>query len=83
MAYWDNALFVGSLAAMWLTARKKIENWIFWFVIDVVSVAVYWVQGLPLYALLYVIYLAMAVAGWLAWKRSMSLTGSAASSAGL
>lgn len=73
LPYWDNALFVGSLVAMWLTARKKIENWIFWFVIDVVSVAVYWIQGLPLYAGLYFIYLAMAVAGWLAWKRSMTL----------
>jgi nicotinamide mononucleotide transporter len=72
LPYWDNALFVGSLAAMWLTARKKIENWAFWFAIDVVSVGVYWAQGLPLYAALYFVYLAMAVAGWRAWKRSMA-----------
>jgi nicotinamide mononucleotide transporter len=71
LPYWDNALFVGSLVAMWLTARKKIENWVFWFVIDVVSVAVYWIQGLPLYASLYFVYLAMAVAGWRSWKLSM------------
>ena len=74
LPYWDNGLFVGSLAAMWLTARKQIENWIFWLVIDVVSVGVYWAQGLPLYAGLYFVYLAMAVAGWRSWKRSMSLT---------
>jgi nicotinamide mononucleotide transporter len=71
LPYWDNALFVGSLAAMWLTARKKIENWVFWFVINVVSVGVYWSQGLPLYAGLYFVYIAMAVAGWRAWKQSM------------
>jgi len=78
LPYWDNGLFVGSLAAMWLTARKQIENWIFWLVIDVVSVGVYWAQGLPLYAGLYFVYLAMAVAGWRSWKRSMSLTTAAA-----
>lgn len=77
LPYWDNGLFVGSLAAMWLTARKQIENWIFWLVIDVISVGVYWAQGLPLYAGLYFVYLAMAVAGWRSWKRSMSLTTAA------
>jgi nicotinamide mononucleotide transporter len=71
LPYWDNALFVGSLAAMWLTARKKIENWAFWFVINVVSVGVYWSQGLPLYAALYFVYIAMAVLGWRAWQRTM------------
>jgi len=74
LPYWDNGLLVGSVVAMWLTARKKIENWIFWFVIDVVSVGVYWTQGLTLYAALYFVYLGMAVAGWLAWKNSMEVT---------
>lgn len=77
--YWDNGLFVGSLIAMWLTARKKIENWLVWFAVDVVSVGVYWLQGLPLYAGLYFVYLAMAVAGWREWQRSMvSHAGAAA-----
>jgi nicotinamide mononucleotide transporter len=71
LPFWDNGVFVASLLAMWLTARKKIENWIFWFVIDVVSVGLYWIQGLPLYAGLYFVYLAMAVAGWHSWRRSM------------
>jgi nicotinamide mononucleotide transporter len=73
LPYWDNGLFVGSVVTMWLTARKKIENWIFWFVIDVVSVGVYWTQGLTLYAALYFVYLGMAVAGWLSWKASLEL----------
>ncbi|MFW6093799.1 MAG: nicotinamide riboside transporter PnuC [Pseudomonadota bacterium] len=81
LPYWDNALLVFSLAAMWLTAHKKIENWIFWFVIDVASVAVYWAQGLPLYAGLYFVYLAMAVAGWKAWKRSMAFSPGRAATA--
>lgn len=71
LPYWDNGIFVCSVATMWLTARKKIENWIFWFVIDFVQVGVYWAQGLWLLAGLYFVYLGMAVAGWIAWQRSM------------
>lgn len=71
LAYWDTAILVCSIATMWLTARKKIENWIFWFVIDVVQVGVYWAQGLFWLAGLYFVYLGMAVAGWIAWRRSM------------
>lgn len=73
LPYWDNGLLISSIVTMWLAARKKIENWIFWFVIDVISVGVYWTQGLPLYATLYFIYLGMAVAGWLSWWKSMGL----------
>ncbi|MBD3648042.1 MAG: nicotinamide mononucleotide transporter [Pseudomonadales bacterium] len=71
LPYWDNALFVSSIVTMWLTARKKIENWVAWFIIDVVSVGVYWTQGLHFYAFLYFIYLGMAVAGWMSWQKSM------------
>lgn len=71
LAYWDTAILVSSIATMWLTARKKIENWIFWFVIDVVQVGVYWAQGLLMLAGLYFVYLGMAVAGWIEWKRAM------------
>lgn len=81
LAYWDTGILVCSIATMWLTARKKIENWIFWFVIDVVQVGVYWAQGLALLAGLYFVYLGMAVAGWLAWQRSMH-DGAAAAEAG-
>lgn len=76
LPYWDNGLLVGSIVTLWLAARKKIENWVFWFVIDVVSVGVYWAQGLTLYAALYFVYLGMAVAGWLSWQKSMQLTAS-------
>ena len=69
--YWDNAVFAMSLAAMWLTARKHIDNWLVWFVVNVVSVALYSAQGIIAYALLYGLYLPMAVWGYLSWNRSM------------
>ncbi len=70
--FWDNGVFAMSLAAMWLTARKKIENWIVWFVVNIISVALYSLQGLEGYAILYAIYLGMAVWGYLTWRRSMN-----------
>ncbi len=72
--YWDNGVFAMSIAAMWLTARKKIENWVVWFVVNIISVALYALQGLEGYAILYAIYLAMAVWGFVTWRRSMAET---------
>ena len=74
--YWDNAVFALSVAAMWLTARKKIESWIVWFVVNIISVALYALQGLEGYAILYAIYLGMAVWGYVTWRRSIAETGS-------
>jgi len=75
--YWDNGVFAMSLAAMWLTARKKIENWILWLVVNVISVGLYSLQGLQGYAILYAIYIGMAVWGYVTWRRSMLETGTA------
>jgi nicotinamide mononucleotide transporter len=71
LAYWNSATTTMSFAAMWMTARKYIDNWIVWLVVDVVAAGVYLVQGIELYALLYLVYLVMAVLGWRAWRQSM------------
>ena len=71
--YWDNAVFAASLAAMWLTARKKIDNWVVWFFVNIVSVALYLAQDIPLYALLYAVYIALAIIGYREWRRSMPI----------
>ena len=73
-AYWDSGTTVLSFAAMWMMAHKQLENWAVWFVVDVAAVALYLVKGLNLYALLYGVYLAMAVAGWLAWRKTMEVS---------
>ena len=69
--FWDSGILVLSMAAFLLSARKHLENWIVWFVVDVISVGVYFAQGLPLYALLYFVYLGMAAWGYWSWRRSM------------
>ena len=69
--YWDSATTTMSFAAMWLTARKHIENWIVWLVVDVIATGIYLFKGLEMYALLYGVYIGMAVAGWWAWRAVM------------
>ncbi len=71
LAYWDSLTTTMSFAAMWMTARKYIENWIVWLVVDVIATIVYVVKGLDFYAVLYGVYLAFAVWGFLAWRRSL------------
>ena len=70
-AYWDSAILFMSLAAMWLTARKEIENWFVWVVVNVASVGVYYAQGILIYVLLYAVYIPMALWGYWTWLQSM------------
>jgi len=56
---------------MWLSARKRLENWVLWLAVDVVAAGIYAVKGLPFYALLYTLYLALAVLGFQQWRRSL------------
>lgn len=67
--YWDAATTSLSVTAMWLTARKKIENWIYWLIVDVLAAGIYVYKDIYFYALLYFIYIGLAVAGFLTWKK--------------
>ncbi len=59
--------FVG----MWFMARKNIENWIYWIVGDLISVPLYIYKGLGLTSFQYVIFLGLAVAGYVSWRRKL------------
>jgi nicotinamide mononucleotide transporter len=58
-----------SLLATWLTARAKLENWLYWIVIDAILVYLYFMQAMPLFALLYALYVVIAAAGFITWRR--------------
>jgi len=72
LPYWDSTTSVLSITAMWLTAKKKIENWILWLVVDLLATGIYYYKGLYFYCVLYMVYIGMAVAGYLSWRRSMN-----------
>jgi nicotinamide mononucleotide transporter len=62
---------------MWLMARRKIENWLFWIVGDVISVPLYLYKGLALTSIQYLIFTVIAIYGYLAWKKALSNTQAA------
>ncbi len=60
-------------AAIWTTflvARKVLENWWYWLVIDAASIVIYWLRDLKLTSLLFVVYVVMIPFGIVSWTRS-------------
>lgn len=58
-----------SLLATWLTARARLENWLYWVAIDTVLAYLFYAQQLPWLALLSVLYIGISIGGFLAWRR--------------
>jgi nicotinamide mononucleotide transporter len=65
----DASTMMLSLFASWLTACAKLENWLYWIVVDAVLVWLYAAQGLVFTAFLFLIYLVIAAAGFLEWLK--------------
>ena len=68
--YLDTFTTVGSLITSWMVAKKILENWLYWIVIDAVSIYIYIERELYLTVLLFTIYLIMAALGYHQWKLS-------------
>ena len=64
----DAFLTAGSLLGQLLLARKKLENWHIWIVVDVLYVGLYVYKGLMLTAVLYGVFVLLAIAGLRAWS---------------
>jgi nicotinamide mononucleotide transporter len=60
-----------SLLATWLAARAKLENWLYWIVIDGALVFLFYVQDLPFLALLNLLFIGIAAGGFVAWRRRL------------
>jgi nicotinamide mononucleotide transporter len=68
--YIDSITSWGAVWATYLIARKVLENWWYWLVIDATMIFVFWAKGLELTAVLYILYLLMIPIGLLNWTRS-------------
>ncbi|MFY0628145.1 MAG: nicotinamide mononucleotide transporter [Reichenbachiella sp.] len=68
--YWDATTSILSVTGIWLMAKKKIENWYYWLVVDILASGIYFYKGIYFYSFLYGIYILLAVIGYLAWKKS-------------
>jgi nicotinamide mononucleotide transporter len=69
--YLDASLTAASLVAQWMMTRKLLENWALWIAVDVVYVPLLAYKHLYEFAILYVIFLGLAVAGHVEWSRSL------------
>ena len=68
---WDSFTTAFAFTAMWLMARKKVENWIAWIITDLVSIPLYFYKGYILTSFQFFVFLGLAIAGYISWKRSL------------
>ena len=60
------------IVGMWLMAFKKLENWIFWIIGDVISVPLYAYKGLVFTSFQFLFFLIIAVVGYIAWRKKIN-----------
>jgi nicotinamide mononucleotide transporter len=65
--YFDAFVTVSSIVTTYMVARKILENWLYWLVVDSLSAYLYWQRELYLYVGLFVLYLVLVVIGWFRW----------------
>ncbi len=73
MPYLDALTTAASIVATWMLARKLIEHWLIWIVIDILSMGMYLCKGLYFYAFLFAVYTAGAIIGYVEWSKKISL----------
>lgn len=66
-----------SIVAMWMLSRKLVEQWLVWLVVDLISMGLYIYKGIPITGGLYALYSALAVAGYLRWRKQAKVEQSA------
>lgn len=71
---WANKLDIVTtaifLVGMWLMAKRRIENWIFWILGDFISVPMYLYKGLGITSVQYLIFTVLAILGYLSWRKT-------------
>lgn len=72
LPFMDSFLSSTSLVAQWMMTKKLLENWLVWIGVDVLYVGMFIFKGLFLTAGLYAVFLALAIKGYLDWRRSMT-----------
>ena len=72
LPYVDALTTSTSLVAQWMMTRKLLENWIVWVSVDVVYIGMYIYKDLHVTAVLYAVFLALSVMGYMQWKRTLN-----------
>ncbi len=69
LPYWDSFTTALSIVATWMLARKILEQWLVWVLVNFVSMGLYFYKALYPTAILFAIYTALALYGYYQWKK--------------
>ncbi len=68
----DSLVSSSAITSMWWMAKRKIENWLAWIFSNIIAIPLNFYKGLMLFTLMYVLFLALAWAGYKEWKKKMA-----------
>ena len=69
---WGDSFASGSAyTGMWLMARKKLENWIWWILTNIASIPLYFYKGAVFTSVQYIVFLILAILGFIAWRKKL------------
>lgn len=69
--FWDSLSTALCIVAYWMLSRKYVEQWLVWLVVDLITVGLYIYKDIPITASLYVLYSALAIAGYMRWRKEI------------
>lgn len=65
----DGFASAAAYTGMWLMARKKLENWLWWIVTNIASIPLYFIKGFVFTSFQYLVFLVLAVMGYVEWRK--------------
>ena len=71
--FWDAFTTAGGIIGTWMLARKYLENWLVWIVVDSVSIVLYIYKGLFATTVLFIVYTIIALIGYMSWLKQLKL----------
>jgi nicotinamide mononucleotide transporter len=72
----DSTTTVLNFFAQFLQAKKRMENWVGWLIVNLLGIHIYWVKEAPIYSIQYAFFLALGIYGWIQWSQSIKKTTS-------
>ena len=67
----DSFASATAYTGMWLMARKKLENWIWWILTNIASIPLYFYKGAAFTSVQYVVFLVLAIMGYITWNKKL------------
>jgi nicotinamide mononucleotide transporter len=67
----DSLASAAAYTGMWQMTRKKVENWIWWIITNIISIPLYFYKGAVFTSVQYVVFLILAIMGYIEWQKKM------------